>query len=83
MATLTNNQLVKLRQKAAEQFGLVAYNKSTINATLQAIEDFIEDNRATLGANIDTATSPFVFTNAQKKFMVAFYFVQKATRDGA
>lgn len=81
MATLLNNELSELRQTAGRDQA-VDYTKPQINAALQAIEDWFEANRAALGAAINTATAPYVFTPALKRRMVAHWFRQKFSREG-
>ena len=57
------------------------WNKATINAALQAIEDLIESSRAAISNTINAATSPYVFSAGMKKKLVAHYFAQKFRRD--
>lgn len=82
MAILNAAELAELRRALAKESTTVDWNKPTINLGLQAIEDFIEGGKATMAANIDMATSPFVFTAAQKKSLVKHYFKQKFDRGG-
>ena len=81
MATLTAAQREEIRRDASYAFP-VTWTKPTVNAAMQAIEDWVEANRAALGAAIEAA-APSAFTAAQKKYLVARYFRQKAERDGA
>lgn len=81
MAILTTNELVKLRQSIAKG-QTVTWVKADINKAMQAIEDFIENNRDTVSSDINTATAPLVFSNSIKKKMFAYYMKQKFTREG-
>lgn len=83
MAILTDKQKSDLRNGLEETSagGPVTYVKSEVNDAFQAIEDFIESNRTTVSSDIDTAVGGFIFTNAQKKFMFAYYCDQKFRRD--
>lgn len=78
MAVLTSEQLATLRQRIPAG----NWAKPTINAAFQAIEDFFENNRATISTAIDTATAPHVFTAAQKRRLVALWLLQKFAREG-
>jgi hypothetical protein len=82
MAILTGDQLAELRRGIAGEAVSVNWSKSTANAATQAIEDWYEAQRASLGAQIDSATSPFVFTNSQKKSLGKFWLKQKFGRGG-
>lgn len=83
MATLTADQLTDLRQACANGQAIpVNYTKPQINAALQAIEDWMEANKASLSQAINTATDPFVFTAAQKKELGRYWFKQKFERGG-
>lgn len=82
MAVLTANELVEIRKQVASSLSEVAYNKATINASLQAVEDWFEANRASIASAIDTAASPFAFTASQKKKLVAYWLLQKFKREG-
>jgi len=81
MAVMTSDELVELRQECAVG-ETVSWNKATINTALQAVEDWFEANKASLAGEIDTATAPFTFTNAQKKKLVAYWLRQKFRREG-
>lgn len=83
MPTLSATELTELRQRLARTQATVNWNKTQINAAYQAVEDYIEDHKLEISAAIDTATSPIVLSNPIKKLLVAYYFVQKALRDGA
>ena len=81
MAVLTAIQLAELRQKMSNLFPAVNYNKATINAGLQAIEDWFEANKAAGSTALDTATAPYVFTAAKKKTLFAIWLLQKYGRE--
>lgn len=80
MAVMTQNELVELRKEIANN-ETVTWDKNTVNLALQAIEDWFESSRATLAGNINTATSPFVFTNPQKRKLLAYFMKQKFRRE--
>ena len=80
MAILTPTELSTLRQDF-ERSETPTCLKPTLNAALQAIEDWFEVNRAGLSTTINTATSPYVFTAAQKKKLVAYWLRQKFGRE--
>ena len=77
MAELTTNQLSELRQ------GMPAgdWNKQTINAALQAIEDWFESVKASGVTAINEATAPFVFTGAQKTKLFKHWLNSKFQRE--
>lgn len=81
MAILTVKELAKLRQGVAKSQSVVNYNKANINSGLQAIEDWFNNNRSTVSDLIDTATSPFIFTNSQKRALSKFWLRQKFDRE--
>ena len=80
MATLTSEERTKIRQACAKTL-TVNYTKAQINLAVQAVEDWIMDNAAALSSAIDTATSPFTFTNPQKKKIVAEWAEYKFNKD--
>ena len=82
MATITNLDLADLRRKYARKMANTGYGKPTINAGLQAIEDWAVANVASLFSDIDAATSPFVFTAAEKKKLFAFWCSLRFRKDG-
>ena len=83
MATLTAVQLAQMRQKFARKLGAVVvdFDKPIINAAFQAIEDWYEDEKAQISTDIDVATSPYVFTAQQKKWVGAYWLLQKSGRE--
>jgi hypothetical protein len=82
MAALNPDELAELRRVISNGVVNVAYNKAQINAAVQAIEDYFETHRVELSAAIDAASTPFVFTNPQKKQLVRYWLDQKARREG-
>ncbi len=82
MATLTAQELASLRQGIESEGVPAGVIKPTLNAAFQAIETWFENNRAGLGTAIDAATSPFVFTAAQKKALGKWWLRQKFDRGG-
>jgi len=85
MATISAADLAKIRREIAEAFvkaGLpVNFNKAQINAALQALEDWFEGVRSSAVTAINNATSPFVFTNAQKKKLGAYWLLFKYAQE--
>lgn len=81
MGILAPDDLSELRQGVARN-QTVDYTKPQINAGLQAIEDWIEANRASLAAAINAATAPYVFPPAAKRRMFAHWCRQKFGREG-
>ncbi len=80
MATLSATELAELRQGFADG-RVVAHTKPQINAVLQAVEDWFEANRASLGAAMEAA-APGVFTGPQKKAIGSYWLRQKFVRGG-
>ena len=79
MAVLTADQKDEVRVwLAADNRCQLTYTKGQMDAALQAVEDWLEANRAALSTAIDVATAPLVLTAAQKKKLAAIYFVLKA-----
>jgi len=81
MAILIADELAELRRSCASERATVDYTKPQINAALQAIEDWFEANRASLGAAIEAA-APTKFNATEKRRLVKFYLQQKFTRGG-
>ena len=85
MATLSTETLVKLRQENANNMApdAIDYTKTDINSALQALEDWFDDPlvRTEVSDRIDTATSPFVFTAAQKKKIAKYWLRSKFGRE--
>lgn len=77
MATLTADQLAEIRRSVSASLVTVNYTKPLINAALQAIEDWYEANKTVASTAVDTATSPFIFTNPQKKKIFCYWLFQK------
>ena len=82
MATLTAMQLAEMRQQFVRKLNdVVDFDKPTINAAFQAIEDWYEANKTQISGDINTATSPYVFTPQQKKWLGAYWLLRKAGRE--
>ena len=82
MVLLSSDEATKIRQECARAFPTVDYIKPQINAAIQGIEDWFEANRPSLSAAINTATGPFIFTNAQKVALVKYWLASKFERGG-
>ncbi len=67
MAVLTSEQLDKARQGFEREGDVATWEKVHVNSAMQAIEDWWDDNQASLSAAINTATSPVVFSVPVKK----------------
>ncbi len=80
MATLTADELASLRRDLMRKFRkhgqTIEFNKPDINATFQAIEDWIETHTG-LWAAINTATSPTVISVPHKARAMQVYFAHK------
>ena len=74
MAIISSTNLALIRQRVAPDT-TVNFTKTDINNAIQAIDDWYEANRVPVSSLINTATSPFVFTVAQKK-LIAKYWCQ-------
>jgi len=83
MAILTATQLAEMRQRLVKKLGIMAidFDKPTVNAAFQAIEDWYEANKGQISSDINTATAPFVFTPQQKKWLGAYWLLQKSKRE--
>ncbi len=82
MAILTADELAALRRRMAASAGAVDWDKGTVNAALQAVEDKFELIRSDISATIDTAAAPFVFTVQQKEKLVGATLQRKFVREG-
>ena len=80
MALLTLTQLAAIRQDFVATLAVINKTKPQINAAIQAIEDWFEANRASLGAAIEAA-APSTFTPAQKLKLVKFWLRSKFDRE--
>ena len=85
MAQLTAVQLAEMRRRFVVRWGddPVDFDKPTINAAFQAVEDWYEDNKAQISTDIDAATAPYTFTGQQKKLLGAYWLLQKSGREVA
>lgn len=80
MGVLTTAELQSVRNACANSVQ-VNYTKTIIDAAAQACEDFLTQNAAAVSTAINTATSPVVLSNAQKKKLFAEVVVLKYLRD--
>lgn len=80
MAILSTNELAQIRN-GCELTQIINYTKTQINAAAQVCEDFLANNAATVSTAINNATTPFVFTAAQKKAIFAYVVFMKFMRD--
>ena len=83
MAIISNDELAKIRREVSRDDGAVNYIKPRINAAIQAMEDWYNDEKLTVSGLVDTATFPFVFTNAQKKKIGAYWLQHKFLKEKA
>ena len=85
MATLSAAKLAVARRATSGQLKkIVEYSgadKPTLNAAVQAVEDWFEGQRSTISTDINTATSPTVLSANTKKFLVASYLAYKAAKE--
>lgn len=84
MATLTNEQLADLRQALRKnyEFDEIDFDKPIINAAFQGMEDWYQANKAEAITYVDTATSPYTFSNTEKKALGGAYFGFRFSQDG-
>ena len=82
MAALTDAQLTELRRLFAEDGVPINVVKATVNAALQAVEDWFSlvATQTAVSNAINTATSPAVLSNAQKRALVKFWLRQRMER---
>ena len=70
MAVLTTQELAGLRRSTRTDWTTsIDFDKSTINAAFQKIEDSYENQRGPLSGQINSATAPKMFTAAEKKLL--------------
>lgn len=85
MAILTNQEEDKIRnviERKANEAGVpITWVKAQLNNAAQAIEDVITGRAAAISLAIDTAMSPIVLTNPQKRFLVGKVLETKFQRD--
>ena len=81
MAILAADDLTTLRAEVAADQGVIAHTKPQINAAFQAIENWYEANRASLGTAIEAA-APGVFTAAQKRRLGKYWLRLKFQTGG-
>jgi hypothetical protein len=81
MAVLDATQRAEIRQALARLSDAIDYDKPKVNLAIQALEDWYENNKAGVSTAMNAATSPFVFSAAQKKKIGAYWFLQKAARE--
>jgi len=77
---LTAIQLAAIRQDFVATLTIINKTKPQINVALQAIEDWFEANRVSLGTAIEAAV-PGQFTGAQKLKLVKFWLRSKFDRE--
>ena len=82
MAIIAADEMAVLRRRVAESDSSINWDKRTINAALQAAEDKFDLVMTDIGAAIDAATSPFVFSAAQKAKLVSTVLRRKFVREG-
>lgn len=81
MATLSEEQLQKMRVDVAHRHKGVVWQKSHVNAAFQALEDWFENERPKFVALLDIALAPVSTTNVQKKRIVGAYLQSKTDRE--
>lgn len=81
MAVLTPVELAELRREVSRGEGSVPWDKVTVNAALQAIEDSFEASRAGMQTALDNASAPFAFGPALKGKLLAAWLRQKSRRE--
>ncbi len=82
MAVLTDSELHQIRRQIVRAMrNNIDFDKPTVNAAIQAIEDRIESSKPIISADIDAAIAPATMTAAQKTKIVGAYLVLKATKE--
>ena len=89
MATLTDEEKVKVRRvvarKAAEVDVPVSWVKSAVNDSAQAVEDILASAafKTQVSNDIDTASTPYsvAFTNEEKKWIAALVMEVNYVKD--
>ena len=76
---ISNSKLAEMRRGICEGYN-PSFDKTDINAALNAVNDHWETVKAGFGTAIETA-SPGDFTNAQKKKIVAYWLNFKFNED--
>jgi hypothetical protein len=79
MATLSNQQLDRLRQSWRDSTGVPTYTKPQLNALFQAIEDWGIANQASAGAAMNAALPGT--SAAQRKIAFAVWAHEKFLAD--
>jgi hypothetical protein len=83
MVALTTKQLAQIRQGMARGRASVPWDKPTVDAAIQALEEWFESEKGNVSIIINNATGGPVFTVTQKKKLVALFISQQAKQDGA
>ncbi len=83
MAVLDASQLANLRKRMQREWITPTdFNKSIVNATIQALEDWYEGERSVVSGLMNTASSPKSFTNAEKKLIAKQFLAWKNEQGG-
>lgn len=83
MAVLTTTELAELRNTVERHVSLINYDKTQINAAMQAIEDSFETSGdGILRGALNAALTPFVPIEQQRNFFIASWMKQKVRREG-
>jgi len=80
MATVSNEDKAKIAQ-GMEREGIVDYDKITIGAAIQVLEDWFDGDKLVVSGLIDAAISPDNLTNSQKKKIAGYWMIRKAKRE--
>jgi len=80
MAVISNKRLAEMRREYVKGKH-PDYDKATLNAAFQGYEDYLQTTQAGGVAAFNTATSPYVFSNAEKKVLAAIVFKFKYDED--
>ena len=76
MAILTERQVIEIRRSVAQETTLRC-DKEISKKAIQSIEDWFETSRTRILSEIDKFTSPFVFTDVEKKRLIKFWLLHK------
>jgi len=80
MAIINNKQLAEMRREYVKGRH-PDFPKATLNAAFQGYEDYLQTTQAGGVSAFNAATSPYVFSNEDKKVLAAIVFKFKYNED--
>lgn len=82
MATITADELLTMRRRAAAATTTQTWTKAQVGAALQALEDLMESSGRTAINNAIEGAAPGVFSGAQKRLLFAAFCEFKFGKGG-